>query len=129
MRIERIKQDLRQLKKTAHAIEGLCKLQATHQRRIDMLKRLKGVCGVEEAIEREMQFIRQLDIPGKLQEAREIEEKYLKIIESLEPIDKAIIIDSYLNGVPYWKIGDKLGFSEEGVRKRIQRALKKLATA
>lgn len=129
MRIERIKQDLRQLKKTAHAIEGLCKLQATHQRRIDMLKRLKGVCGVDEAIERENQFIRELDIPGKLQEAREIEKKYLKAIESLEPIDKAIIIDSYLNGVPYWKIGDKLGFSEEGIRKRIQRALKKLANA
>ena len=80
-----------------------------------------------ELIEKELAHLDSLPICKEIEKAREIEEKYMGAIMELDPIEKSIIVDTYINGVPYWKIGIELGYSEEGVRKRLAKAIKSIA--
>jgi len=48
-------------------------------------------------------------------------------ISKLDPLDRTIILDGYINGKPYWKIGRDIGYTERGVQKRIGAIIEKLA--
>ena len=125
--IEKIKNDLRTMRKNAHLIDGLYNLQKTHEKRLSLLEKMERSAKVQRAILQEKQSLDKIDALGYIQESRDLESKYMRAINSLDPVDKAIIIESFINGVAYWKIGNQLGFTSEGVRKRIQRALAKIA--
>ena len=126
--INEVKKDLRELKKHAHAIERLKEAQSTHEARIKMLEKLNSCKKTQEIIEKERRHIELLPIEKEIESARELEEKYMSAISTLGPIDKSIIIDTYINGVPYWKIGVALGYSEEGIRKRLGKAIKEISS-
>ena len=122
--INEVKRDLRELKKHTHAIERLRLAQSTHYARIEMLNRMEKTDKINEIIEKEKRHIELLPIEKEIESARELEEKYMNAISTLGPIDKSIVIDTYINGLPYWKVGISLGYSEEGIRKRLAKATK-----
>ena len=125
--LNEVKKDLRELKKHAHAIERLKSVQKTHMARIKMLENIAPSDKASELIEKELAHLDALPICNEIEKAREIEEKYMGAIMKLDPIEKSIIVDTYINGVPYWKIGIELGYSEEGIRKRLAKAIKSIA--
>lgn len=125
--LDKVKNDLRSMRKNAHVINGLYNLQKTYEKRISLLEKLERGERVRQAILREKQSLDEVDVLGYIKESRDLEAKYQRAINSLDPVDKTIIIESFINGVAYWKIGNRLGFTSEGIRKRIQRALTKIA--
>lgn len=127
MKVEEVKKDLKSLKNYTLAINKLRETQETHIMRIKMLEKMQKSEKVNSIIERERKLLSDLDIATKISEAQEIEEKYMKTILSLSPLDRSIILDAYINGQAYWKIGVAIGYSEEGVRKKISKIIKNIA--
>lgn len=125
--INEVKRDLRELKKHTHAIERLQEAQSTHLARIKMLERLNQPEKTKEIIEKELRHIELLPLCEEINSARELEEKYMTAISALGPIEKSIVIDTYINGIPYWKVGARLSYSKEGVRKRLAKAIKEIS--
>jgi len=64
-----------------------------------------------------------LDANGFIKQSILKKEQYFEAISHLAPINQTIIIDSVINGVTYWKIGNKLGFSDETIKKRVSRSI------
>lgn len=127
MKIEEVKRDLKNLKSYTHSINKLKETQLTYEMRIKMLERMERTEKINNIIEREKNLIATLDVATKINEALLLEEKYMGIIMSLEPLDRSIILDTYINGLPYWKIGMQVGYSEEGIRKKISKIIKNIA--
>ena len=67
-----------------------------------------------------------LDTDGFIKKSIIKKEQYFEAISSLEPINQTIIIDSVINGVAYWKIGNKLHFSEVTIKKRVNKSIRQL---
>ena len=74
-------------------------------------------------------IISKLDIENYIKRATEIECKYWEAINSLPPLDKTIILDGYINGTPYWKLVNKLNYSEDAIKKRIPKIIENIAEA
>lgn len=127
MKIEEVKRDLKNLKSYTHSINKLKETQLTYEMRIKMLEKMERTEKINNIIERERNLIATLDVATKINEALLLEEKYMGIIMSLEPLDRSIILDTYINGLPYWKIGMQIGYSEEGIRKKISKIIKSIA--
>ncbi len=127
MKIDEVKKDLKNLKSYTHAISKLKETQETHIMRIKMLERMEENPKIKTIIKRERELLSTLDVATKISEAQAIEEKYMDIIMALDPFDRSIILDAYINGLPYWKIGMSIGYSEEGVRKKISKIIKSIA--
>ncbi len=126
MNINTIKKDLRQLKKTIHIIEALKNAQKRYIQRIEALSRLVQTDRIKEQIESTQKVMGLMNIDAYIKEANEIEGKYMYAINQLEPIERAIILDCFVNGLPYWKVGLNLGYTEEGLRKKTDKILRKL---
>ncbi len=126
-RINKIKRDLRALKKGAHAIERLIEIQGTHFKRIEALSCLPKSQATLALIEKEREIVARLGLDREIEKNAEIEERYLKATEQLSLTDKAMLFDCYTCGKPYWKIGMEYGFSEEGARKHIDAIIRKIA--
>lgn len=47
-------------------------------------------------------------------------------IEQIEDEDKEILKMAYIDGMRYWQIGEKLGYSTEAIFKKIMRGLEKI---
>ena len=124
-KMKKIRSDLRELRKLSHAITAQLELKHRYEERRAYLVSLASF-DVYLEIERIDAILATLKIEDSIKRAGELELEYMKAIGKLGIIDKTIIIDGYLNGVPYWKIGKKLGYSEDGIKKRASRALDKL---
>lgn len=125
-KIQKIRSDLRELRKLSHAITTQLELKHRHEERRAYLKGL-GSLDVMIEIERIDAILASLKIEDSIKRAGELELAYMEAIGKLGIIDRTVVIDGYLNGVPFWKIGKKLGYSEDGIKKRAARALDKLA--
>lgn len=53
---------------------------------------------------------------------------FLAALRLLDPSDQSLIRDAFFYGKPYWLISMETGYSPDGVRKRIDRVLKNLAS-
>ena len=125
--INEVKKDLRELKKHVHALRRLEVACKTHEMRIKLLSTLKQTERTRELIRVERELIQAIDIGGAFDSAQRLELYYIDKINKLCPTDKSIMVDAFLNGVPYWKIGIDLGFSEETIRKRVDRITGQIA--
>ena len=125
--INEVKKDLRELKKYTHAIKQLECAQRTHLARIKLLESIGGGEKTNKLIERENALLASLDAKTVIEGACTLEEKYMAKINELPLPDRGIIIDCVINGTPYWKIGLEIGYSEEGVRKRVSKIIAKIA--
>lgn len=56
-----------------------------------------------------------------------LEDKLAAAIDTLEPLEKEIILAFYLDGKPNWKVGEELNYSEVYIRKLKRRAVEKVA--
>lgn len=124
--IETIKKDLRQLRKVTHSIEALLTMKEKHERRLAYLSGRPSSPEVEEEKKRIEKLLEGIDLQGYIKRATTLEEKYMAAIDKLEPLDKKIIVDGYINGKAYYKIGRDIGYTEVGIRKRLEKIIKQI---
>ena len=127
-KITKIKKDLRRLRKITHSVEVALQVKERYERRLLYLQNkqdTKGSVAEEEKIRKNLAVLR---IDDSIKESTELEALYMEAISKLEPLDRAIILDGYINGKAYWKIGRDIGYTEIGVQKRVKRIIEILAT-
>lgn len=127
MKIDEVKKDLKNLKLHNRSIKKLKEIMETHIMRIKMLERMEQTDKVKNIIAKERELLSSLDFATKIDKALELEKKYMEAITALDPLDREIILDAFINGLPYWKIGISVGYSEEGVRKKISKIIKNIS--
>lgn len=125
--INEVKKDLRELKRQTHAIKQLECAQKTHLARIKLLMGMEENERIKALIEKERASLASLNVADVVSGACEIEEKYMEAINALPLVDRGIIVDAFINGTPYWKIGLSVGYSEEGVRKKVSKIISAIA--
>lgn len=123
----RVKRDLRNLRKLTHSIEVSLQVKERHEKRLAWLKERPSTKEVKSDIEQIEKVLATLDIEKYISKATAIEAKYMEAINKLEPFDKTIILDGYINGKAYWKIGRDIGYTERGVQKRVSIAIELIA--
>lgn len=121
---EIIKRDLRQLRKVTHSIEAFMTMKDKHEKRLEYLSGQE----VDEEKKRIEELLKRIDIQGYIVRATSLEEKYMAAIDKLDPLDKKIIVDGYINGRAYFKIGRDIGYTEAGIRKRLDKIFKQIQT-
>lgn len=124
-RVEEIRRDLRELRRLTHSIESMLTLRDNHTRRITYLR----TCGPGAAaeIERINAMLESLKIKEAIAKANELEARYMGTIGRLDASLRTVIIEGYINGKPYWKIGKEMGYSERSVQAKANAALEKLS--
>lgn len=123
-----VKRDLRNLRKLTHSIEVSLQVKERHEKRLAWLKERQPTKEVKSDIEQIEKVLATLDIEKYISKATAIEAKYMEAINKLEPFDKTIILDGYINGKAYWKIGRDIGYTERGVQKRVSIAIELIAS-
>ena len=126
-KVKIVRRDLRALKKSSHAIKRLIELQDIHFKRIRALSALSDDTEAQRLIEKEKELSTQTSLKEQIAKSQELEAKYMAQRDKLEPTDKAMVMDCFFNGMPYWKIGMEYGYAEEGARKHIEAIVKKIA--
>ena len=71
--------------------------------------------------------IRITEIERKLDEVERLRKNYDAAIDSLSDIDKVIVTQGYIEGMPYKMLGAKLGYSERGIQERMVRIIDEMA--
>lgn len=125
-KIQKIRSDLRELRKLTHAINAMLALKKSREERRAYLVSL-GTPEVYSEIEHIDAVLKSLKVEESIARSNMLELRYMSAVNTLESIDKTIIIEGYINGVPFWKIGKQLGYSEDGIKKKARVALERLA--
>ena len=124
---EQIKKDLRRIRKLSHAIASA----TTAKERLESHKKILIDSEQNENTRLEIskleRVISSLNLDRLISESTELEVKYITAISSLPPLDQVIILDAYVNGLTYWQIGRKIGYSESGLKKHINKTVENLA--
>ena len=128
MEIERVKMELKELKKTVHLIDTLIRTKNEYQYRIKALSESNRIKSKQE-INALNEVINKMNIEQYIKRAVQLQNTYTSAINSLGVVDKTILIEYYINGVPAWKIANALGYTEDGIRKRLSKAVCKIAKA
>ena len=126
-KINIVRKELRALKKSSRVIKRLIEAQGIHYKRIEALCKMEENEKIKALILREKEIISALGIDKQIEKSASLEEKYIGAINALSPSDKAMMLDCFLNGMPYWRLGMEYGFAEEGARKHIEALVKKIA--
>lgn len=124
---EKIKRDLRLLRKITHSIEVSLTVEKRHKERLEVLQKQEQTEEVKQNIADIEAVLASLDTAKYIQRATELESRYIEAINKLDPLDKTIILDGYVNGKAYWKIGRDIGYTEVGVQKRVNKIIEILA--
>ena len=124
---EKIKRDLRLLRKITHSIEVSLTVEKRHKERLEVLKKQEQTEEVKQNIADIEAVLATLDTAKYIQRATELESRYIEAINKLDPLDKTIILDGYVNGKAYWKIGRDIGYTEVGIQKRVNKIIEILA--
>lgn len=126
-KVERVKKELRALRRINHGIDVYLSLRERHEKRLAFLRSLEQSEETAGEIAKLEKLVASMDTARYISEATRIEEKYMAAINALEPVDRTIILEGYINGVPYWKIGRDIGYSERGIQKRAAAAIEWIA--
>ena len=126
-KITKIKKDLRRLRKITHSVEVALQVKERHERRLAYLQNETQTEETLVEIEKIRKNLSALRIDGIIKEATALESRYMAAISKLDSLDQTIILDGYINGKPYWKIGREMGYTERGIQKRVLIAIEELA--
>lgn len=126
-KIAKIKKDLRRLRKITHSVEVALQVKERHERRLSYLEREKPSKENIEEAQKIRKNLASLRIDDIIKEATTLESLYTEAISKLEPPDRTIILDGYINGKAYWKIGRDIGYTEVGIQKRVNKIIEILA--
>ena len=125
--VDIVKRDLRHLRKITHSIEVASQVKERHEKRLEVLRQGKQSPEVIDEIVKVEKVLSTLHIEENIKKATEIELRYVEAINKLEPLDKVIVLDGYINGKAYRKIGRDIGYTERGIQKRVTIIFEKLA--
>ena len=125
--INQVRSDLRLLRKIQHSIDIQLEVEEGHKKRLVLLMEKKQTQSVQEDINKLQDIISKLNTEEYISRALAIEAKYIDAINKLEPLDRTIIMDGYINGKAYWKLGNKIGYTEQGIQKRVNKILVNIA--
>lgn len=124
MEIEQVKKDLRNIRRLSHTAKVLKDTEKQHRERIELLR---SRTGTEETIKKIERFIASLGVDRYITQVTELENRYMAAIERLDRIERTIILDGFICGKPYWKIGSEIGYSVEAVQKKVNCIMAKIA--
>lgn len=129
METNKIKSDLKTLRKLTHSIESSLQVKERHEKRLAYLKQSRGMdeSNKNTEIEKLHRLLRSLKVDELIRQSTDLETLYMDAINKLEPLDRAIILEGYINGKAYWKIGRDIGYTERGVQNRINTIIEKLS--
>lgn len=120
-----VKKDIRRLRAVKRQITLLEGARDKYDRRILALMR----AGTDTA-EREAEKLRRIRNGLKIPELKAEEERLLQtyepVMEKLSPVDH-MVLEQFIDGATHQEIAIDLGYSEVGVRKRLDRVYKKIA--
>lgn len=123
MTFEQVKRELRNLRHIEYAIRTFSEARSRLLHQYEECAKTEDT----ETLEKLKESISKLDANEFIRKSIVKKDLYFNAIACLEPINQTIIIDSVINGVPYWKIGKQLGFSEVAVKKRVNKAIHQIA--
>lgn len=122
-KIQQVRSDLRELRHVGRSVEISIDTKERLLRRIRYLEeqdRKEEIAEVEKLIEK-------MRIDEQIAKVTELELKYMSAINSLGVIDRTIIIEGYVHGRAFWKIGQDIGYSVEGIKARAKKSIVKIA--
>ena len=125
MNIDQVKKDLRDIRRLTHTVHVLKDTEQRHRERIEVLKKHDGSVDTIEKIER---FIESLGVEHYITQITELESRYMTAINRLDRIERTIILDGFICGTPYWKIGVSIGYPVEAVQKKVKYIIAKIAS-
>ena len=74
--------------------------------------------------------IKKVSLQKHLEEFNSLMLKYSSLAkERLEPLERAIFIDTYINGAPLKEIAEKAHYSESGIKKKLDKITSKLSNS
>ena len=120
-KINIVRRDLRALKNNSHAITRLIETQGIHFVRIRALEALPQSDKIDSIIKKERELIDDLGLAHQIEKNADLEKQYMGALATLEARDRAMVTDCFIKGEPYYKVAMEYGFSEGGLRKRIDR--------
>ena len=121
---EQVKKDLRSLKHLEYSIQTFTEAHERLRKQYEAHK--NDGLSTEVELKKLLDAINRLDASKFIRKSIEKKDKYFEAISQLEPMNQTIIVDSVINGVTYWKIGNKLGFSEIAIKKRVERSIRQI---
>lgn len=122
--MKKVKAELKELRHLNHSIDALMSVQNRLCERLEWLRSKSNVD--KDEIEKTCRQIASINLTDKITRSIMLEQKYMAIIEQLPTIDQTIILEAFINGLPYWKVGQIVGYSQDGIKKRIPLALAKV---
>ena len=122
---EQVKKDLRNLKHLEYSIQTFLVASEKFKKQYEN-HRENGA--TEEQLKIFKESIDKLDANEFIKQSILKKEQYFDAISHLEPINQTIIIDSVINGETYWKIGNKVGFSEVAIKKRVNKSIRQIVS-
>lgn len=117
---EKVKKDLRKIRVLSHQIDCVVAARDRH------IKYMSHVTDEREKA-RLQAVIDSMKVEKLIAEANELETVYMSLINQLEPTERTIIYESFILGVPHWKIARNINYSEVYVQKLSNAAISKIA--
>ena len=121
---EQVKKDLRSLKHLEYSIQTFTEAHERLKKQYEAHK--NDGLSTEAELKKLLDAINRLNASEFIRKSIEKKDRYFEAISQLEPMNQTIIIDSVINGVTYWKIGNKLGYSDETIKKRVNKSIKQI---
>ena len=127
--VEKVRSELRQLRKLSHAIDSGERANNRLERYIKFIVEREGES--RRVIElRERLKVQKHNTDSFTDKAAELLSKYSKAISELKDLtERTIANEAFLNGQSYKCIAHSVFMSEAGVKKRVQRIYEKIANS
>lgn len=126
-KIKKVKRDLKGIKQNSRAVMHLIEVQGIHFKRIEAISALPKSEKNQEIIEKERELISALGIEKMIEQTQRLESEYMEAIKCLCEPDRALILDVITGGMTYYKLGVKYGYTEEGMRKKVNSVISTLS--
>lgn len=126
-KIKKVKRDLKGIKQNSRAVMHLIEVQGIHFKRIEAISALPKSEKNQEIIEKERELISALGIEKMIEQNQRLESEYMEAIKCLCELDRALILDVITGGMTYYKLGVKYGYTEEGMRKKVNSVISTLS--
>lgn len=128
--VNQIKNDLRFIKRNQKAINTYLDSQEQYRRRLEWLKSQRQTRYVKRNITGAQRVLDKLRTDFNIRRLQSLEELYLQAIDRLDDEnDKIAIIKFYLQGKTMFRVANDMGYSADGIKSRLDRAIVKIRIA
>ena len=124
---ETVRKELRSLRKLAKYVDAVAGLRKKQLRRTEYIKTAAPIQSREQLLAAAKQSMDLEKFEEQLRELCALEKKYMSVIRQFSAEDQVILLEGVIGGVSYIELGNRFGYSEEGIRKRVQRLIRQMA--